>query len=243
MRVNFEDEDDQEDEDKKRSFSRRKLKKGKKRKHSCLRMLIGWVIALLVIVLVVYGTIHFMLGPLIESVNEVPNDFPKELALYQLESAKIKIQSPESRAKVLGLIQALPDWVLKPIWGYLSDYITENLLTSIDGAANLPDGFSIEDFKTFLNSEGADNAQTVWFSWDVLDKTKEEIASMYKNQLSTDGFEFQENLGDYKIDIGFWKDNFFGIMSFEDLVGSDQCSAEVMVNYLDEAQNYNPFSE
>ena len=77
-------------------------------------------------------------------------------------------------------------------------------------------------------------------SWNSVDKTKEELAAYYKQKLAASNFEFKENLGDYQINLGFWKDDIFGLMSFSDkkdaIDGGVKYNSDVniTVNYLNE---------
>ncbi|MEK7072732.1 MAG: hypothetical protein AAB969_04125, partial [Patescibacteria group bacterium] len=59
-------------------------------------------------------------------------------------------------------------------------------------------------------------------------------------KLQESNFQFKENLSDYQINLGFWKDDVFGIMSFsdkkKDIDGGVKYNSDVniTVNYLNE---------
>jgi hypothetical protein len=214
----------------------RKEQKKKRGKHGCFRFFLGWLVAIIIIILVASATVVFVVGPIVQKASEIPNDFPKEFALYQADKAKVIMQNPENSQKLISLVGKLPDWVLKPIWGMISNNIEQKLSNAFGDGVTIPEGFSVEEFKDILSSSNLTDAQTVWLSWDGLDKTKEQLAEFYREQLDGKNFEIQENLSDYEIDINFWKEGVFGNLSLTDDQDDSSGNAEIMVNYIQDQE-------
>ena len=190
-------------------------------------------LAIIIIIIIIYGLVRFVVGPVVQNINSLPGDFPKEFALYKIENAKIQAQTPQSREKLLKILKSTPNWLIVPFWDYLSNNLKLKLAENFGKNINLPSDFSVSDFKNILNSNNLDKTKTISISWRELDKTKEELLSFYKQELAKAGYEYKENLGDYKIDLGFWKENVFGQMSFKDSgKGTDKSIVEMMINYI-----------
>ena len=94
--------------------------------------------------------------------------------------------------------------------------------------------------KKAIKATNLEKIQTVNIAWEKIDKTKEEIAAYYKEKLAAADFQFKENLSDYQINLGFWKNDIFGIISFidkkEDIEGGVKYNTQVdmTVNYLND---------
>lgn len=207
------------------------------RRHSCLRLIIGVFLMLAVIVGSVACLIVFAAGPLVQAVDAVPADFPKELALYELDQAKIRIQSAESKKLLARLINGLPEWSLEPFLGYL----TTDLKTQIAAALNNPDlaseNLTVSDLQEALSND-PELTQTVNLKWSNLAKSKDDLFDYYKTQLIVSGFTVKENLTDYGIDLSFFKPGIEGAMSITDSFMEDNNSViEMTVNYLNQAVN------
>ena len=168
------------------------------------------------ILFVCYLTLRFFIGPIVKTVDSLPNDFPSELSLYQVDQAKIDLQDSQSREKLIAGLKAMPDWVLTLFVGALSDDVKAKLSQNFGDNVNIPKNFSADEIKEALKTVNLDQAKTVDLSWDFVGKTKEEIAAYYKQKLAEADFEFKENLADYEINLGFWKDGVFGTMTFAD---------------------------
>ncbi|MFA5047660.1 MAG: hypothetical protein WC516_01320 [Patescibacteria group bacterium] len=206
---------------------------GRGHNHSCLKVFGCLIIVLAIIIFIVFLTIKLFIGPVINSVSTLPSDFPQEVAVYQLDQAKIKIQTPEAKEKILKLIESTPNWLLTPFLNYLSTNIKTQLADTFNNNVRVPQNFTVDELKKTLESPQLKQAQTVSLSWQNINKSKEELADYYKKQLGANNFQVTENLSDYQIDLGFWKDNIFGIISLDDSFQKDgQSTMDMTVNYL-----------
>jgi hypothetical protein len=231
------DLDDFEDIERDRSFNYAPRKYRKKRKWG---RFIGYLLISLIVVLAIcYLTLKFLVGPIIRTVDGLPSGFPDELAIYELDKANISFQDPESRQKIISGMRAMPDWVLTLFLNALSDDLKSKLIDNFGDDINIDNNFNIDDLKAAFKSVDLHDAQTVSLSWEGVTKTKEEIAAYYKQKLSEANFEFKENLEDYQISLGFWKDGIFGVMSFSDADDNNEskynkANVDMTVNYFDE---------
>lgn len=208
-------------------------KRKKKKSHTILKFFGCSVLAILTIIIITFVLLKFIVGPVVRAVDELPNDFPKELAFYKIEEAKIQLQTPESREKIVEMMGAMPDWMLNPIIDRLSFNINSQVAQTFDNSVRVPEGLDAEKLKEIFSKTDLKDTQTVSLSWDNLDMEKEEGLSFYKAKLAENGFEFKENLEDYEINLGFWKDNIFGNILFrDDESDSEQSQIDMTVNYL-----------
>ena len=185
-------------------------------------------VTIVIIVAIGYITLRFLVGPIVKTVGNLPSDFPTEFAIHSLDDASIKLQTPESREKIIEGLKSMPDWLLNIFLSALSDDLKTQLIDNFGEQINIPKNFSIDDLKKALEGVNIGDAKTVSLSWDGIAKTKEELASIYKNKLAESDFEFKEKLEDYKINLGFWKDGIFGTIVFED--DRDDSGPEVQYN-------------
>lgn len=206
----------------------------RKKRRGFLKFLIALAIALLIIATIVYATVRFAVGPVVKSLDALPADFPQEIALYQPEQAKITMQTATSRDKIAGILKALPDWLLKPFLNYLSDDLKNQLVKNFGEQANMPQTLSLDQLKNIVQTVDLSGVKTLSLSWPSLDQSKEELAAFYKDKLAAAGFQFKENLADYDINLGFWKENVFGNISLsDDKKTYGQTRANMLVNYLE----------
>lgn len=212
-------------------------RKKRRKKHVFFKFLIAIALSLAVVLFVAYLTIKFFVGPLVKTVDGLPDNFPQELAIYSLESASIDLQNPEGRQKVINGLRAMPDWVLNLFLNVLSDNLRLRLAENFGDEINVPKNFSIDDLKNALKTINLEDTSTINLSWINLSKTKEELAAFYKQKLAEADFEFKESLGDYEINLGFWKNDIFGTMSFADDKKEDaeyKSDVNITVNYFDQ---------
>jgi len=201
----------------------RKYRKRRRSGHSCLNFFGCLSLMLIIVFAIISCLVIFVAGPIVTKVDDLPKDFPKKIAIYQIDQAKIKIQSPEGKEKALNLIGALPEWALNPFAGYLSTEIKTQIMAT--GADNL--NFS------GLEQALADNSQTVSLSWDDINKTKEDLADYYKTQLKSNGFEIKEDISDYEINLRFIKEGTTGAIAITDSFLKDNNSLmKFTINYL-----------
>ena len=204
----------------------------RKKGHGCRNFSGCLIIIFIIIGLMIWGTFKFVIGPAVLAVDQIPNDFPKEIALYQGNLAKIKIQTTESKSKVLNFLNAVPDWASAPFLKWLSPDIKTQLVQKNLNQLNLQDKITVDGLRDSLGAYNAKNDKTVSLSWDSVNKSKEELATFYKQELEKNHFQIQESISDYDINLGFWKDNVFGAMKIGDSYQNNGGSAVNMtVNY------------
>jgi len=223
------------------NYSSSRRQKSKK-KHYFLKFLLSLFLSIIIIGIIGYITLKFVVGPIITTVDGLPDNFPTEIAVYKLNEADINLQNPESREKVINGLRSMPDWMLVLFLNLLSDNLKYKLVENFGEDINVPIDFNAKDLKLALKNVNLENSKTVNLSWDRLDKTKEEIAAYYKKKLTESNFEFKESLDDYEINLGFWKDGIFGTMNFKDNNKNSKeagynSDVNISVNYLDEFIN------
>lgn len=212
----------------------------RKKKNNLVKILIAVILTLLVVGVIGYLTLKFFIGPIVKTVDGLPGDFPDGLSLYQVDKAQINLENQAGKEKMIAGLKSMPDWVLTLFLNSLSNDLKKKLADNFGDDININKNFSVDDLKTALREVDLNKTNTVNLSWNGLDKTKEELAAYYKEKLQESNFQFKESLGDYQINLGFWKDDVFGIMSFsdkkEDIEGGVQYNSNVdmTVNYLNE---------
>lgn len=222
-RANYDPEDEEEGD-----FEPAQEKKGS---HSCRNLFGCLFLIIIIIALMVWGTFRFVIGPAIVVVDQIPNDFPKEIALYQSNLAEIKVQTAESKTKVLGFLNSVPDFVSAPFLKWLSPDLKTQLVQKNFNQLTLPEKVTVDGLRNSLESYNAKNDKTVSLSWDNLNKSKTEIASYYKQELEKNHFQIEENISDYNIDLGFWKDDVFGAIKIGDSFQNNGSQVNMTVNY------------
>ncbi len=204
---------------------------GNKQGNSCLKFLLAIIAMLAIIGACLYYLVMYIGGPMVKAIDAVPADFPKNLPLYALDQAKIKVQTPENKQQLAKLINSLPDWSLAPFMGYL----TTDLKTQVAASKkdfNLPANISAKDLAMALN-QGAGQTKTVGLEWDNIAKKKIDLFDYYKKQLQTAGFTVNEQSLDNEIDLSFFKPGIDGAMSIADSFMKDNNSVMKMtINYL-----------
>src|SRR3989344_1317175 len=235
MRIDLENFQEMERDE---AFDYAPYRRPRKKRHKFLKILIALIVTFLIVGLIGYLTLRFVVGPVVKTVDALPGDFPADLTLYDPASAKITLNTPASRQKLISGLKAMPDWVLTLFLNFLSDGLKEKLADNFGDNINIPKDFSVDDLKEAIKILDLEKTQTVNVSWDKIDRTKEEIAAYYKQKLAAANFEFKENLSDYQIDLGFWKNDILGVISFtdkkEDIAGGVKYNSRVdlTVNYL-----------
>jgi len=201
-------------------------------RHSCFKFFCCLGVMFLAIVACVIFLVFYVAGPIIKTVDTLPADFPKELTLYQLDQAKIKVQTVADKERLLQLMSALPDWLLAP----LTDYLTADLKTQMAaGLQNpqLPKNLTLADLKGILAQEASSSIQTVTLTWSDINQNKQDLFDYYKKELEQNGFEVKNNLSDYEIDSSFVKPGIEGAISIMDNFVTNQSSVMNMtINYL-----------
>ncbi|MEI6288459.1 MAG: hypothetical protein WCP18_02680 [bacterium] len=197
----------------------------------CRRFLVAVFLAFTVIIVAVYVLIKLAIGPVIQIVDAVPADFPQELSWLDFNKATISVQPEQAREKILNILKLVPDQALG--WLANSSAFRSKILASFQDKIQLPADFSVADLKKTLASTDLSQVKTVSLSWDSMQGAKESIESLYKQELAKNGFQYKENLGDYNIDLSFWKDDVFGFAVFNDINQITTSSQiKMVVNYL-----------
>lgn len=235
MRIDL---DNYQDIERDEAFDYAPKKRRRSKKRSLLKMLAAIFVAILLVAFIGYLTLKFFIGPIVKTVDGLPSDFPIGIDFYQGDQAIINLENQAGKQKMIAGLKAMPDWVLNMFLNFLSDDLKKKLADNFGDEINIPKNFSVNDLKQALKDVDLDQTKTVNLSWAGIDKTKEELAAYYKQKLTASNFEFKENLGDYQINLGFWKDDVFGIMSFADKKDSSDggikynSDVNITVNYL-----------
>ncbi len=237
MRIDL---DNYQDIERDEAFDYTPRRRRRKKKRSFIKIMAALLVAILVVTIIGYLTLKFFIGPIIKTVDGLPNDFPTGIDFYQTDQAQINLENQAGKEKMISGLIAMPDWVLNLFLNFLSDDLKKQLADNFGDNINIPKNFSVTDLKQAIDSVDLEKTKTVNLSWNSVDKTKEELAAYYKQKLAASNFEFKENLGDYQINLGFWKDDIFGLMSFSDkkdaIDGGVKYNSDVniTVNYLNE---------
>jgi hypothetical protein len=209
--------------------------KPKIRRHSsrkgpgCLKTLGCLVLMLVIILSCLFFLVIFVAGPIVKTIDELPGDFPKSFAFYQLDKAKIEVQTPENKEFVLNLVKSLPEWSLSPFMNYLSPDIKTQVLAA--GGLSAGTGIKVEDLQKTLQANAKDT--TVSLAWDDVNKNKEDLAEYYKAKLKSEGFTVKEKISDYEIDLSFLRGDVTGALSVSDSFSNDAASlVNMTINYL-----------
>ncbi len=210
--------------------------RNRRRPAKTIRFFLSLLFAAAIILALAILTVKLAVGPIMKQVESLPGDFPSGLDFYELSQAQIKIQNPASRKKIISLVGKFPDWLIEPIIKKISPDLRQELEKTFGGSSSGidPGQLSAEEFKNILNRSELEKIKNLSLSWVGLEKTKEDLADYYKQQLQINGFEFKENIDDYEISLGFWKEGVFGEI---DLSASgnnpSQSDVDVNINYSD----------
>jgi hypothetical protein len=195
---------------------------------NCLKTLGCLIVALFLVFIVVCFLIFFIAKPLIEKVNDLPNDFPKELIIYRLEEAKIKIQNQENKLKALKLIESLPSWLVAPFLSLITPDPAGQILTQQENGE-----FQTKNLEESLRESIEKNEKTVSLSWQLENKSKEDIFNYYSEKLEEAGFELKENISDYNLNLSFLRKEVNGsLVIIDDFTKNNASLIKMTVNYL-----------
>ncbi len=185
------------------------------------------ILAFLVVVLIVLWLVLNFFKPIIQQVDALPSDFPSIINLYKPEIANISIQEKADKIKTTQIIKALPEWLISPLWSYLSPNLKTRILAENEKAQP-----TINELKTTIDSELAqDKTKTVFASWDGISKDKKELFEYYKNQLLSTGFQITEKIDDYDWNLIFSKNNISGAISIYDNMISGGSALDMVISY------------
>lgn len=208
----------------------RRRKKNHRNSSSCFNFLACLFLLLLIIFGFVAGLVIFIAGPIVKKIDSLPNDFPKQIVIYQLDNAIVKTQTATGKEQLLKLLNSLPDWVLAPWINYLTTDAKTQIIASeqnpqaADKIINLPQ-------LTQAVTKNIDN-KTVSLSWKNINKSKEDISDYYTNKLLAEGFTVKEKINDYEIDLSFIGNEISGAISITDNFANGSGSiVDFIVNY------------
>lgn len=210
----------------------RKEIKGKRPLTRLARFFLSLAFTLLLIILISGISIKLVIGPIMQRADALPGDFPAELSFYQLDQAEISVQNQQSRQKIIKLIEKMPNWLIQPVAEKISPMIEKQLQQTFgdqldEVAPNAP------DIKKFLSDNKLNKLKSISLSWINLEKSKEELTGYYKEKLDAAGFKLEENIDDYEISLGFWKDDIFGNIKLQDDQNSlYKSDVNMTVNYF-----------
>lgn len=208
---------------------------GKRRRRGLARFLFAASFMFAVIVASLGYLIVFIAGPLVRTVDALPADFPSELAIYELDQARVKVQSAESKERLAQLLKGLPEWSLEPFRRYLTTDLKTRIAAGLKDPNLLPQNLSLGDLSD-IPADNGDLTKTVSLEWNGISKSKEELLEYYKNQLAANGFAVNEKLEDYEIDLSFFKPGVSGAMTIADSFMKDGDSViRMTVDYLETA--------
>jgi hypothetical protein len=211
--------------------SRPKRQIRRHRRHLFARFIFAVVLMFAIIAASVSYLIMYIAGPIIKAVDSVPEDFPKSIALYAADQAKVTVQSPENKRRLAQLISGLPEWSLEPFTGYLTNDLKTQIAAKLQDPNLVPENLTLSDLAKTETS--GDMTNTVGMEWNNIAKSKIDIYDYYKRKLSAEGFTVKEKLSDYEIDLSFFKPGIEGAMSITDSFMKDNSSiVKMTINYL-----------
>jgi hypothetical protein len=214
------------------------IRQRRRRHHSCFKLLVCLAVMFLVVTACVVFLVFYIAGPIVRTVDTLPPDFPENLALYQLDRAKIKVQSAADKQRLLQMINALPEWLLTPLASYLTTDLKTQVAARLQNPDLLPQNLTISDLEKVLAQQASSSIETVTLTWNDINQNKQDLYDYYKKELQQSGFLVRENLGDYEIDVSFVNDQINGAISIMDNFVNNQGSVMNMtINYL----TNNPF--
>ncbi|MFA6228104.1 MAG: hypothetical protein WC668_02855 [Patescibacteria group bacterium] len=200
--------------------------------HSCLKFFSCFFLMIVAVLACAIFLTVYISGPIIKTVEELPEDFPKDLIIYQLNQASIKVLSPESKKKIEQLSAALPDWAVQIIADRLYPDLKTQIIAQNKTPENISENPTVKDIKTTAG-DGRKEIKTVSLSWNNINKTKEDLYEYYKKQLETKGFTVEELIQSTEIDLSFFKNGIDGAMSLTDSFSTDGSSViKMTVDYL-----------
>jgi len=214
----------------------RQNSKKQRRPHFLTRSFFSCFLMAAIVIACVAALIFFIAGPFVEAVDSAPQGLPKDLAIYELERAKITVQSPENKERLTRLLNSLPSWSLGPFLSYLTADLKTQLAANLQNPDLQPKNISLTGLGQSLDGK-AGQTETVGLKWDNIAKTKEELFDYYKKQLQFEGFDIKEKITDYEIDLSFFKPGVSGAMSIANSFVIDNNSVlKMTINYFNQNQ-------
>lgn len=209
----------------------KRTRKSPNHSYGCLSFLSCFTVMVLVIALTAFLIVIFVAEPIVRKVSVLPEDFPKQIAIYQLDQAVIKVQTSAEKKQLSNLLSALPEWVLTPALAYLTPDAKTQIIAGKQNPQATDTSIDIAQLAQTI-SKSADE-KTVSLSWSSLGKSKEEVFDYYKNKLVTAGFAVKENIGNSEIDLSFIGAGVTGAMAIiDDFSKGSSSVVDLTVNYI-----------
>ena len=200
------------------------------RKKSCGALLAFAALLFLIIAGTVYYLIISVAAPVMKYADGLPKDFPASLALYQLDKAKITVDSPEAKQQLSQLISSVPEWALAPFASLISPDMQTQVAAAWPALSTAAGNLSLGDLGAALDANASSTGVTL--QWDEINKTKEDLAAYYDRTLKDSGFQVAQTALGSEIDMKFIKDGISGAITFIDSFMKDgACVMNMTVNY------------
>ena len=124
MRIDL---DNYQDIERDEAFDYTPRRRRRKKKRSFIKIMAALLVAILVVTIIGYLTLKFFIGPIIKTVDGLPNDFPTGIDFYQTDQAQINLENQAGKEKMISGLIAMPDWVLNLFLNFLSDDLKKQL--------------------------------------------------------------------------------------------------------------------
>lgn len=204
------------------------------RRPSCLALSVVAMVMILMILGAVWFLIAAVAQPIMDYAEKLPADFPAQLSFYQLDQAKISVETPETKQRLAELVSNMPEWLLTPF----ANLLAPDLKTQITAAlSNVSSSAAFTAAPANLNELSkalavSASSTSVTLQWDEINKAKEDLAAYYERELKASGFEVVKSALGSEIDLRFLKDGIAGAMTVADSFLKDGASVMNMtVNY------------
>ena len=204
----------------------------KRKRFSCLGLFFSLIILSVFLSLAVIISVKVAINPIKQSIDNLPQNFPQDLTIYNIDQAKIEEYSKTSQDKIIELANLLPDWVVNPVLNLISDDLNNKLVNTYNNFSTATDHLTLDDLKQALDNDKIKQTQTLSLSWNNLDINQEELLNYYKQELKNNDYSFKEDIRDYEINLGFWKQGIFGNLNLSE--NNSKTQANMTVNYLNQ---------
>ncbi len=202
-----------------------------KKSRFCLKSCGCFIIFLILIALTIYATFFYIIGPIVKAVDNLPEDFPKELVIYNSTNSSIKIQDGKDKEKVESILKLLPDSIISPFLKFLSTDIKTQIIQKTSQGIEIKKNATINDLKNYFGNPDFKNTKSVSIASKEIERKKEELSEFYRKQLINKEFQFKENISDYDINLQFWKNDIFGIINIKDSTEINKSDTNITISY------------
>ncbi len=197
---------------------------------SCFGLVLSLIILITLLGIATLASLKLAISPIKQHVDNLPHNFPIDLAIYQVDQAQIEASTQTSQQAILKLVNYLPDWILNPLLEAISDDLNYQLVNTYNNFATSSQQLSLDDLKHALSNQSLKQTQTIALAWQDLDIQQSELLNYYQTKLAQADYNYKENITDYEINLGFWKQGVFGHLNLQP--DQDKTDAILTVNYL-----------